>query len=341
MSDNSVFFYSVKNWRLRYKLYGMRWIPLFLYFILCVTGYIHFALWSQVTYLWNINPDASELLLHPHGMRYMLVLPFFLLGDYLNMSYDWLFSVTVPVMILVITVHVVGAVKKINHLVSRNDEKILILLISTLVMTLALFMNGRILFSITGSSILLYTLMCWDEKKYVQIMFSVLMSFFLCSVSSGTLFVAVISLCVFLVVQFFKYRSNKNTMLFFTFACALIFSLPLLALLLAKNIDFFGGGFDGFVNMLSHGMGVIFLKVSTEVIWLLLATIVSFLLMLLVLLPYYRVISTPAYMIGVSICGGLFGVSTVMMFVPPILVVLCLMILKSNKCISFSSESHA
>ena len=170
-------------------------------------------------------------------------------------------------------------------------------------------------------------------------MSAILISFVLCSVSSGTLFVAVISLYVFLIMQFFKFRSKKNTMLFITFFCALIFSLPLLALLLAKNIDFYGGGIDGLINMLSHGAGFIFLKVSIEMLWLLLAASAFFLAIMLILLPYYRNILTPTYMTGVSICGGMFGFSTMMMMIPPFIVIACVLFLKMNACINLSRSS--
>jgi hypothetical protein len=302
---------------------------------------LKFHLWGQVTYLWNSGASPGDLLLHPHGMRYFLVLPYFKLADWFNISYNWVFSISIPMLILIITTLIVRAVGKINGGLSANNVCMLIVAVSVFFMILSLFMNGRIMFSITGSAILIYLFVVWNEKNFFGILFLSLAAIFLTSVSSGTLLVSVLSFYIVLIVKCFKFSERinkkqriKNLKIFFVFAGLFLLAFPLIEIIVMKNVNFYGGGFDGAINMLSHGIGAILLNIEMDLLVLIIFnSVLAFLLLLMLFLCYRRMLA-PMYLIGVSVAGGLFGVSTIIMLLPPLMVLACYMALKTGKVIT-------
>ena len=59
--------------KLRYKLFDLKGLAVFLYSLFCAVGLSKFQLWTQVTVLWESDINLNKMLLHPHGMRYLLV----------------------------------------------------------------------------------------------------------------------------------------------------------------------------------------------------------------------------------------------------------------------------
>lgn len=142
-----------------------------MYFLLCFSGIAKFELWSQVTDLLDRAPDFERLLYNPHGMRYLLVLPFFILSEWFSVSYNWLFSNFVPVLIVIITACVLSSVARIHCGLGKNDLLILTVVTYSIFIVVSVFMNDRILFAVTGSSIMLYTFLRWDGKGFWELCF--------------------------------------------------------------------------------------------------------------------------------------------------------------------------
>lgn len=302
------------------------------YSLACLFGILNFHLWGQVVTLWDDNTEISSLLLHPHGMRYLLVYPIFVVSDLLNVSYNWLFSNTVIILIITITRHVIKAVEEIQHGLTKSDKDILFLLICSFFMALSLFMNGRILFALTGSAILINILISWDKHNLWGIVLPLFLIVFLSSVSSGTLVVSIITFISFLIYKSMTtgLKYSKNHMLLILFAGILATVFPLLKILVMKNINFYGGGWDGLIAMLAHGLGKVFLVVDSDVLALILLTLALTVMLFLMSYHYYKRMIIPIFFIALSLAGGLFGKSTLMMFLPPFIVVVCVMLFHSN-----------
>lgn len=308
---------------------------------MCFFGVLNFTLWSQVIYLWESGANVSSLVFHPHGMRYILMLPYFIASEWLCINYNWLFSCTVPFLILFSSLFIVKSFESINNGLSENDNKIIFFIVCFLLMVISLFMNGRILFSIVGASLLTNILVKWENTNFAKSFFSVLGAFFLSSVSSGTFIVAVASFCIFLISMIFRsYRRRMKNLLFFIVILLIGFiGYPLFEALMMKNIDFFGGGIEGIFNMLGHGIGAVLINIGSEIIILFMVNIVLLLIVVIFLLPYLNKILIPLFLIGVSLCAGMFGISTMMMSIPPILVILCNILLKSQRYLRWEGDN--
>jgi len=307
----------------------MKWIPIGMFFLFCVFGVSGYELWGQVVYLWESKVGISKLLFHPHGMRFLLVLPIFVVSDWLAISYNWLFSCVMPLIITVTSFFIGSTVEWINHGLSRKKKKTLFFYISLSLILLSMFMNGRIMFAVMGSSIILNIFVKWDRKSFFGILIPGLISMFLCSVSSGTFIVAFLSFYTFLVFKYIQsyWCSRKNLELFFVFFAILIVVLPLLKVLALKNVNYYGGGLAGFFNMMNHGLGSVFLNIDS--LHLYLRSLVAFCCfwLLFLWLPHCRKIWTPLFLIVFSMIGGLFGISTMMLVIPPLIVIFCITII--------------
>jgi len=300
--------------------------------IFCSTELIQFHLWPQVIVLWEMNADFNELILHPHGMRYLLVYSIFRVADFMGVSYDLIFSLIVPVLVFVTAHYIIKSVST-KLLLSNHNQKVLFFTVFMLLVLLSTLMNGRILFAITGASILLSILMSWKKIAFFKIVIFFLIALILSSVSSGTVFVSIITFVVFVVYQNFNSGrfSWKNISLLCLMMTGTFYIFPLLKVLIMKNVNYFGGGVDGVVNMLGHGVGRVLLKMDLEVLILSLLLLLLVFLINLLLLRYYNKIIIPLLFIVVSTSGGLFGLSTMMMMIPAVMVIACILILKMNK----------
>ena len=304
---------------LRYKILDIRLAVFIFYFSFCFFNIIEFKLWQQVTYLWSMDGEINSLWKNYHGMRYLLVYPLFLISNSLSISYDWLFSITVPFLILISTVHIVAAAEIINDGFSENIAKNMFLLAFLILAFISLFMNGRIMFSITASAILIYNFMNWRETRNIKNILFILFACFLSSVSSVTFSVATVSCIVFMVWKTFTADIKNNArakLLIATFFVLTVVS-PFLFLLTIKNIKHFGDGIEGFKGMLSHGTGKIFFMFESGFTGLIFMIIAVGFLYLSVLGYKYGRVRVPLFMIVLSLSGGLFGFSTMMMVIPP------------------------
>lgn len=218
-----------------------------LLFILVISNLKQFSLWPQVTILWESGFEISDVFKNPHGLRYLLVYPFFIASKYLDIDYDIFFSLSSIIFLYITT--------KLNlNILSYYSIKnnISIFLVSLLYFLLTIEMNGRMLFSILGSSIIIYTAV--SNKKALSLYSLLFFSILLSSVSSGTFILSILWTFTFLI---FIHKKNKlETFLLFTLGLAfLLISSPYITLLILKNINYFGGGIAGIYNMLHHGIG--------------------------------------------------------------------------------------
>ena len=99
---------------------------------------------------------------------------------------------------------------------------------------------------------------------------------------------------------------------------------------LIKNVNFYGGGITGFVNMLNHGTGKIFYgldQASLVLFIFILVFLTIFLVGFYLRSKRYQLLYT---FVASSIIGGLFGYSTMFMGIIPGLVLLRVFSLKTQ-----------
>lgn len=239
----------------------------FALFALILFGFKSYALWAQVELLWfsGANPFAVEKLtdLGPHALRYLLAFPLFIISYLFDVNYNSLFSLLVPIFLYT----VIRNVWAIIGVVSQGQKHSLMsaLFISALFFTLFMNMNGRITFAFFGYSIVLRILAVAhyrNTKIGFDRMLLLLLGLMFCSVSSGTfmsafmlIFLAIGTALVPLIIQL---RLGAKTLSFLILALLPLYIFGQFIIIgINKNIAFFGGGIEGFVNMLGHGAGKI------------------------------------------------------------------------------------
>ncbi|MEQ6341930.1 MAG: hypothetical protein M3A44_09830 [Gammaproteobacteria bacterium] len=305
------------------KMRALWWFMVALYISWVWMGFVEFEIWPQVLELWGRETDITDLILHPHGLRYALVLPIFLLSDLTGFSTNWLFSQLVALLIIFIAVNVTDTARMLLH--SRKSWGLLITA-SAFFMVLSGFMHGRIAFALMGMALLLHTMVAWDHRLLgsSELTARVLLAFFLASVSSGTFIVVIITFygwwCCRILGSLGQGRlSVRDWRVFLLFGMAMLMMLPLLDKLMMKNLDFYGDGFDGLWDMLTHGAGIIFHIADWVVVVLSLVVLALFIMFAVVLGAFFPIVRLPAYATVISLVGGMFGYSTLVMAIPPVM----------------------
>lgn len=301
----------------RIFVFGMTFLCFSILLVSILIGFHEFELWGQVVYLWDVKFPIHNVLLHPHGLRYFLVYPIFILSNYLSVSYDFIFSLVACLcMSLFYYLIIINAVK----LGCRSKPKFLIVLI--MVLFVSLNMNGRLVFALLGASIFLF--MAFHKTSPMKFYLLSIISFMLSSVSSGTISVFIIWYLYYWL--FFREKSSIEFMFGWLFILLSIYAIfDFVKLFVLKNINFFGGGFEGVINMLSHGFGKVFLIDETLAILIFMNLILILITVFIMFYFFWKGCwpSKPALMtIGLFVSGafmGLFGISTALYSFPLIL----------------------
>ncbi len=282
-----------------------------IYLALILLEIKQFIIWGQISNVFVVNDSIANFQIisnilgtgHPHLLRLLLVLPFYVVSDYLSLNLNIFFSSVLLGIIFICYIIIVSILKNI---VQRKY------LIYTLIffLILSFFMNGRSVFPIFGNTLLLYLLY---NKFYIQNQlnfFKFLLLFFLAlwsvSVSSGTFSVFLLTIFIFYTLQILIQLPTlkKNILWFLSFSFMLvILILPILLIFINKNLDYYD---DSFINMLSHGLGR-YLIDYFYIILPLLAILILLIPLVLQYLKKYKLLILPLSMIIASNIIGLFG----------------------------------
>jgi len=293
-----------------------------IYLILIVTGLVEFKLWDQVRYLWETDFVTAQKQLQEHFLRFTLTLPYFFVAEWLNLPPNFLFSLSVPFLILAASIAMVKTVENVKQ--EAYDSFYLLLFFSELSL-LSFLINGRMIFAVTGAAILINCLSHLARNKTVckSAILKQAAGFFLLSVSSGTFIISFIF--YFSVLPYFLFRkivSIDKKELIISLVMFLVLTIQFY-LFLQKNISFFGGGIDSVINMLQHGAGKILTKWNN--LWLL-ATLSLSVVGVTYLMVKLKVNAMLLYITIVCLAGGLFGYSTLTTAIPSFSI-LCLLLL--------------
>jgi len=282
-----------------------------------------FHLWPQVTLLRGTELDFSALLVRAHFLRYLLVYPIFLSADSFGLEADAIFNVICFFMLFFVTRN---CVKTTQFYVSKNVV-FLVFFFTFLFLTLSIFMNGRIIFAFCGFSYFLLSIHQWEsyQIKDFGVVKRILISFFLCSVSTGAFLLCVICLLLWstIVIQRPKGRLRAYT------AILIAILSPLILFYIMKNVIFYGGGISGLFNMLNHGAGVLLYNLSLDLAWLVFFNFIILFYFSLIVFQHAKRYYLLFIFIIASMFGGLFGFSTLSLGIIPVSIISITIFLKS------------
>lgn len=186
----------------------------------------------------------------------------------------------------------------------------------------------RLMFAMAGSSILLWALLYWRSNAFWTNFFAVLAAIVLCSVSSGTFLMAIMAFYLFLTVTIMiDYPELRHRRELLIYASLLVVLMPYISMLVIKVINFFGGGISSLGNMIDHGyasvidQGNILIVVTGVLIGVGLAIVYR------QSLVKYWIVSG---VVVLFLVGGIFGISTATIAIPPLLVVLSSVLFSSR-----------
>lgn len=304
--------------------------PILVYAVFCILGLVEFKLWSQVTYIWE-NISKTDLTLEriffdPAGIRFLLLLPFFKLSEWLGVSYDWLFSITVPFLIWLITYFSSLSIQRLYRGTSSQKKAIVFIGVSLFFISISLFMNGRLIFAFAGSSILMWSLLNWDNNQDKINLLAILAAIFLSCVSRGTFLVTIASFYFFLAVNIaIANPSIYRRKILLTYSILFVVFLPYLSTLVLSLLYHFGGGIDAIGYMLSHGYGAIVFRSHFMILLVSIFILLSLGYVYRNFLYRYWILASLMFF---SLAGGMFGISTALTILPPLLVAASLAMLE-------------
>ena len=288
---------------------------------LTLSGVKEFSAWPQVLDLWKERATPESLLGHPHLFRYLVAYPGLLLEDaYPRLGFSLYCSAY-----MVLNASVWSAIVRKTQLVSPAY------LIWGTFLLAHMLMNGRGV--IAWSAWLLCVSLCIDlSKATLRVKWPVLRGVIACLLGAVSTGVFVIVLFAIVVFFFDRWRNGgvnlKNLrgllVLLMLVPCCYVF-LSYFLLAIEKNLDYFGGGLHGLIQMLGHGMGKIFLsqdglgtglRPGMTIALLLAIPVGSLAGMLFFFGPPMRPIRK---LLIISMAGGLFGFTVLTLAIPLLL----------------------
>ncbi len=314
----------------------------FVYFILCASGFINFELWSQVTRVWGIqssihsgiqNEEVVNAITtddgyeYAHLLRYYLVFPIFKLSNLLGIDYNYLFSLFFSFFILYSSLNISKGVLFCAKFFPKIKIDVVFILVFSTLCFISFFMNGRMIFAIMSSSLLVYISLCWHNCNFFLIAFNVILGVMFSSVSSGSFIVYFASLLCFFSFKVLSFGGKRNVLLLFFVLCLTALSYPFLSDSILKNIGFFGGGLAGMIGMLSHGFGIVFINSHGYFLAISVLVMIALLALATIIFLYIENMQPLIMFSVIALLGGLFGYSTLVMILLPVIAMLCYFLL--------------
>lgn len=278
-------------------------------------GLKRFEPWDQVLELWegNVSPLLLAVTGHPHFFRYLTAYPGFLWEEsYADVGFS-----------LYISLFFACNVVLWRGLSMLATGRVPTLLAWAGFFAAHFFMNGRGV--IAWTSWLLCLSLCMQltrgPVRGLRPLLMVALSCWLAAVSTGVFIVVVASFVLF----YWQYRQRtrmktlRKTILLAVTAPVIFYVGQYLLLAIQKNIDFFGGGFEGGYHMLAHGLGRVLFGNELLAVVLVAATAFSLLFLGIFVRMRNRLLTPVEKLIGLACAGGLFGLTVLTMAVPLVL----------------------
>ena len=294
-------------------------------FLIVFFGQKEFFLWSQVTYLWEIQANPFEMQPVAHLGRYLLTYPIFVAAEVFDIVPDKLFSYTL-VAIYFLNVRLLLTNLDQVHTFSKKSAFIVPLAAPTILLCFYLLANGRGPLALMGFSLIMSYVLKQDglRANLVGGTISLCVGFLLCSVSTG---VFTSSFLIVITSVFFRLGKNflaQRVISWDSFqplvtSIVLIFLSKYLWISVEKNLLFYGGGFQALLRMFDHGVGshivsaVIFLPGE---FFLSILVIGYFVVLMLWILMFRSAVGLYPALASIS---GIYGYTTLIMALVPLL----------------------
>lgn len=306
------------------------WGVLVTYLMVILLDFKAFQMWPQVQTLYEMGfpINLKSIYLHPHGLRYTLVYPIYLIAELLQVSPNRVLSLAVLAMCVMIShslSHCIALHQKVRNI---WKVKFFVFLFFAL---LTLFMNGRLIYGLCAYSLMIYGLflLVKDEapnnKKQILPACLISLAILFSSSSSGVAisFYAIYfsSICIYLLFAYKQKFKIHYPVIIYMFVFFLLYT-PIILFLINKNLAFFGGGFDGLLLMTQHGMlnGLDDYLVFKVLCFGFTALLACFVYIYRTNLTRDPLLFLPAYCMALMISLSLFAFSILMMaFIPAIL----------------------
>ncbi len=298
------------------NLFILELFLLFIYAILIILGIKEFSIWQQITYYLSTDFDMNNKVLlhlfeesHPHFLRILILYFIYQFSLLLSLDVNLVYSLVLLIFLYITYIFIKNIIIDIY-----GDVKYSILTILLFYFLLSFFMNGRIIFAIFGNTLLLNAIFfnTYSIKNKInnfKLIFMIVLSLIMTSVSSGTFMVCLLSILIFyFLTTVFSFPFIKKKIFYveiFIFML-IIFFMPLIIRFINKNLDFYDGSF---FKMLEHGFGK-YLEVYIYPILIFLFLLPFFLMFGYSLLYNNKYFVLPFSLIISSLFIGLFGYSS-------------------------------
>ncbi len=294
-----------------------------------------FEFFPQAYALLEINPSLVYWFEngHMHAIRLMIAYPGYIFQNLFGLELNVAFSYYCTIIFTLLFIKLMNIKDYFSKKKGMLDI-VGICLFFVFVMILFFIMNGRICFAFLGFSVLIYEMVVlYNEAnpqnwllRYLKVMIGIILS----TVSSGTMAVSCGFVGIMFIMRIIKQKKIEKGAIRLISVCVvgspvLFFAIKYVIKMINKNLIFFGGGFDGAINMLQHGIGRIFGTPSdTMVLWILSMGCVVLAVNICVLLYLYRKFQQKFPLLiatNISFYGSFFGFSTGSLILVPLSVI--------------------
>lgn len=298
---------------------------------------IEFPMFPQAADLYAVNENVFYWIGtgHVHAIRLLIVYPGAVLSKLFGLDLNLgvtIYSASLLILILYFMMRMMS--------ISKLENRIGVIASGLLIIALSYFMNGRLIFVFFGISLLaLYELKFReDEVSVLMLQIVTVISIIFTMVSSGTMVVAFVYAVMIIPYRWKKAHKAREKRLFIAILLvsaipAIVIFVPYLIKMIEKNIIFYGGGFQGTINLINHGLGKI-VNTNNKLLVFSLFIIGAITVIINIKLFKGKIVrkdhpNLPLFLlVNLSAYGCVFGFSTGLTALIPLLV---LMIEKMNK----------
>lgn len=298
--------------------------------LLIINHIVQFPMFPQAMELYTRNESMSYWIMsgHPHAIRLLIIYPGVLISKLFQLELDMGVTVYSAALLLLIMYSMIRIL-----ILNQLNNQFGCIASGLITIVLAIVMNGRLIFVFGGISLLVLAELEFrnNEMSLLKLQLTTIIAALFTMVSSGTMIVAFAYIIMIIPYRWNNMSTSNERKLFIVILLAMI--VPVMSIIVPysikmtkKNIDYYGGGMQGAINMIHHGLGR-FIDTNNHplVIGLCFVGIIILLANIVVfkLLARRRYIDLPLILLAnLGVYGSVFGLSTgLTAFIP--IVILC------------------
>lgn len=325
--QSEILYFSCKN---KKNIFLLQTTVLFAIVTFIVSNSItNFTFMPQAKALLDINSDIFYWFAqkHIHAIRLLVAYPGVVFSKYYDLSLNQGYSYYLIIIFSLTYIYISKS--------CAEDKEITIFfafILSLIIIALALFMNGRIIFAFLGFSMIIYSTI--RQIKYSEIihfkdLIIVCIGILFTTVSSGCMMLGIVFIIGSLFAKLKRLKIHCSLVYKLCFSIALILLFPFIKEIVSylikmfnKNIVYFGGSVQGVIGLLQHGMGRIVLggeyNIYIVLIVIIIILISNFYILNSIVFKKYNINAVLILAINISLYGLMVGFSTGSMIIIPI-----------------------